>query len=96
MGSAKHKTQYLKYGMMKAETWLSGCPKQDEAILTLVNSMMVWSSRRPPIYIWAEDKWYNETNKKVYEADIEHGVWRSGEEVVPFTPKCKIMKEKSS
>ena len=34
-----------------------------------------WKSRKPPIYVWKGDIWYNEENGNTYEADIDKLMW---------------------
>lgn len=61
---------------------------------------MKWiaSHRQPPQYIWEGDEWYNETNKKIYLADIQNKCWictDDKEEFLkyPFTKKTKIFNQ---
>ena len=81
--------------LLKAEAWLNGEEKNDAAVECHVNTIMTWKSKRPPIYVWDKDLWYNEFDGKTYTADVIKAVWRCGEELIPFPPKCKIMKKRT-
>ena len=56
---------------------------------------MEWISKDPPIYIFIGDTWLRETDKSIFESNIEKGIWvcENGE-MFPFTKKTKIMKSR--
>lgn len=51
------------------------------------------SVRSAPIYIWAGDSWYNETDGFIYYACLERLVWHGGSRDIPFLPKAKVFYE---
>lgn len=53
---------------------------------------MKWiaSHRSPPIYIWHDDEWYNETDKKTYIPNFNSMCWECGGVKFPFTKKVYI------
>lgn len=53
---------------------------------------MQWIAKEnnPPIYIWPDDTWYNETDKTVYVHVFSHRHW-NGKKLIPFPKKARIM-----
>ncbi len=53
-----------------------------------------WVSKDAPIYVWKDDIWFNERNKKEYTVDLENQCWIcEGELPVFFTKKTKFLKD---
>ena len=36
---------------------------------------MIWIAKQPPIYVWQDDQWYNESNRCTYKPDFWLGAW---------------------
>ena len=47
---------------------------------------MRWISKdkSPPVYVWKGDDWFNESNKKIYVANIDNHVWENESGNIPF------------
>jgi hypothetical protein len=53
---------------------------------------MQWISRNdPPLYVWNGDTWYNQGDKKTYQANIPLRYWYDGIDVINFPKKTKVM-----
>lgn len=52
-----------------------------------------WVSKDPPIYVFIDDCWMRETDKKIFYSDLEKQCWKSEDgEIIPWTKRTRIMK----
>ena len=50
---------------------------------------MRWISKTPPGYVWEDDSWFNEKDRKTYMPDMQSRQWRGENEIIEFPPKTK-------
>lgn len=54
---------------------------------------MRWISKQLPHYVWEDDTWYNEQNRRVYGAISKQPIWKCLDDDLPdihFPPKTKF------
>jgi len=51
-----------------------------------------WTGRSIPRYVWGDDIWYNESDRRTYKADVERLLWVSEDgSMIPFPKECRLM-----
>jgi len=52
---------------------------------------MKWISKKPPLYVWEDDEWFNEIDGICYQCDIKQRIWwQTGRTSISFPPKTKV------
>lgn len=72
--------------------------------IPIVSFFMEWlSNNDPPLYVWADDYWYNQKTKLLYKANVTYRVWLCenldiikeiflySETIIEFPKKTKVM-----
>lgn len=54
---------------------------------------MLWKAKESskPIYVWKDDQWYNESDKRIYYADIDKRLWYNDDRIIDFDKKTKVI-----